>query len=296
MNTIPLLEFISNYSNRASCLKYLADQKWINGYECIKCKCKESIKGNTLYSLRCKQCKYDESPTANTVFHNLKFPLPKAFLICYRVTSKVGASSCEIAKEAGVCQKTAWYFCAKLREAMKSSDKYPLKGEVHVDEAVIGGVEEAKPGRSLGEKTPILIMVEKVDDGKIGRIYIEPIINYQKVTIYPILERKIDKDAKVRTDKYPTYIDLNSIFDEAEMIKSNNGKNFPEIHIQIMNLKSGIRGVHHHCSRKHLDGYLNQFCFRTNRRSMKNPIVLNLIDKVVAGKHTSFAQIKGKAA
>jgi transposase-like protein len=296
MNTMPLFDFMKKFHDNDSCLRYLSERKWANGYKCLKCNKEDSIKGNTAYSLRCKHCKYDESPTAHTVFHNVKFPLPKAFLICYRITSKIGASSCEIAKEAGICQKTAWFFCAKLREVMKSSDKYPLKGEVHVDEAVIGGAEEGKPGRSLGEKAPVLIMIEKVDEGKIGRIYVEKISNYQKVTIYPILERKIDADAIVVTDMYPTYINLDSLFDEAKMLKSEKGKNFPEIHIQIMNLKSGLRGVHRQCSSKYLDGYLNQYCYRTNRRNMKKPIVLNLIDKIVTGKYVSFNELKLRAA
>jgi transposase-like protein len=296
MNSVPLLEFLKEFQDNDACLKHLADKKWSKGYQCRKCHKVDSFKGNTAYSLRCKHCKYDESPTAHTVFHNVKFPLRKAFLICYRMSTKIGASSCEVGKEAGVCQKTAWIFCAKVREVMKSSDKHPLKGEVHVDEMVIGGAEEGKPGRSLGDKSPVLVMVEKVAEGKIGRVYAEKIKNYQKVTIYPILERKIDKMAVVVTDEYPSYIDLNSLFDEAKMLKSDSGKNFPEIHIQIMNLKAGLRGVHRKCSNKHLDGYLNQYCYRTNRRSMENPIVFNLLDKIIEGKYVSFNKLKLKAA
>ena len=296
MNSMPLADFIKRFNSNDSCLKYLADKKWEKGYQCRKCRKTACIKGNTLYSLRCKYCKYDESPMAHTVFHNVKFALSKAFLICYRMSTKKGASSCEIAKEAGVCQKTAWLFCSKLREAMKSSDKHPLTGEVHVDEMVIGGAEQDKPGRSLGEKKPVLIMVEKVKDGKIGRVYAEKIENYQKVTIYPILKRKIAKDATVITDEYPTYHGLHSLFDDAKMWKSGLGRNFPEVHIQIMNLKGGLRGVHHKCSNKHLEGYLNQYCYRTNRRSMNKPIVLDLINKAIAGKYVSFNDLKLKAA
>ncbi len=40
----------------------------------------------------------------------------------------------------------------KVREAMKSSGKHPIKGKVHVDEFVIGGKEEGKVGRIYDSK------------------------------------------------------------------------------------------------------------------------------------------------
>ncbi len=81
---------------------------------------------------------YDESVTANSLFHGVKFSIVKAFLICYRMSTKKGMSTYEIAKEVGITQKTAWIFCAKIRTSMKSSGVHFLEGEVHVDECVIG--------------------------------------------------------------------------------------------------------------------------------------------------------------
>jgi hypothetical protein len=40
----------------------------------------------------------------------------------------------------------------KAREAMKSSENYPMQGTVHVDEYVLGGYEKGKPGRSYDSK------------------------------------------------------------------------------------------------------------------------------------------------
>ena len=74
------------------------------------------------------------------------------------------------------------------------------------------------------------------------------------------------------------------------------GANFLEMHQQIMNIKSAIRGIHHKCSDKHLQSYLNQYCFRTNRRSMIKPIVLNLIQKTINGKVITYQYLKANAA
>ncbi len=150
-------------------------------------------------------------------------------------------STYEIAKEVGITQKTAWIFCAKIRTAMQSSGLHPLEGEVHVDECVIGSKEDNKPGRSLGEKKPVLMMVEVRGKNKTGRVYAKRIANYKKETIYPVLEKTIKPEAKVVTDCYLTYDKLTGRFPNAKQVKSMKGKNFLEMHQQVMNMKSALR-------------------------------------------------------
>lgn len=291
-----IIEFYERFGTRENCLSHLADLKWGNSYSCSKCKCKKHTKGYTFLARRCKNCKYEESVTANTLFHGVKFSIVKAFLICYRMSTKKGMSTHEIAKEVGVTQKTAWIFCAKIKTAMESRDLHLLDGEVHVDECVIGGKEKNKPGRSLGKKSPVLMMVEVRANNKIGRVYAKTIADYKKETIYPILERKIKPEAKIITDQYPTYDKLKEKFINAKQVKSMKGANFLEMHQQIMNMKSALRGIHHKCSEKHLQSYLDQYCFRTNRRSMIKPIVLNLIQKTMNGKVITYEILKAHAA
>ena len=291
-----IIEFYEKFGTREKCLTHLADIKWGNSFSCFKCQCKEYTKGYTFLARRCKNCKYEESVTANTIFHSVKFSLVKAFLICYRMSTKKGMSTYEIAKEVGITQKTSWIFCAKIRMLMESSGLNLLDGEVHVDEWVMGGKEKGKPGRSLGKKRPVLMMIEVRSNHKIGRVYAQRIKNYKKKTIYPELIKRIKVDAKVVTDQYPTYDKLKEEFSNAKQVKSMKGANFLEMHQQIMNIKSAIRGIHHKCSDKHLQSYLNQYCFRTNRRSMVKPIVLNLIQKTINGKVITYEVLKANAA
>lgn len=291
-----IIEFYKNFGTRELCLEHVSKMKWLSGYQCIKCNSSDYTKGNSFLDRRCKKCKYNESATANTIFHGVKFPLVKAFLICYRMSTKKGMSSYEIAKEVGITQKTAWIFCAKLRTAMQSSGLHLLEGEVHVDECVIGGKESKKPGRSLGKKKPVLMMIEIRANNKIGRLYAQKIENYQKVTIYPILKNTIKLNAKIVTDEYPTYDKVKETFINAKQVKSMKGANYLAMHQQIMNLKSAIRGIHHKCSDKHIQSYLDQYCYRTNRRTMKKPIVLNLIQKAVGAKVVKYKDLKATAA
>lgn len=53
--------------------------------------------------------------------------------------------------------------------------------------------------------------------------------------------------------------------------------NFPEMHIHIMNIKGWLRGIRHHCTKEQLQGYLDEYHFRYNRRNNMDTIFDMLI-------------------
>ncbi len=227
------------------------------------------------------KCKYDESPTSGTMFDKCKFPLLLAFHIAFKIsTKKKGMSSLELSQEFELRQKTCWEFKWKIQQAMQSSKKHPINGLVHVDEFYIGGEEEDKRGRSKGDKKLVVIALEIVDGG-VGRAYAQCIDNSSSASFKPFFEMYISKDAKVITDKWRGYIPIKKIYPNLEQIKSENGKSFQDIHIHIMNLKGWLRGIHHHCSKNRLQGYLDEYHFRYNRRSNMDTIFDSLIRKMV---------------
>ena len=79
--TLSTFEFQHHFKDGSDCLAYLANLKWKDGYQCRRCHCKDYTKGYLPFARRCKHCRYDESATAHTIFHNLKFNLLKAFLL-----------------------------------------------------------------------------------------------------------------------------------------------------------------------------------------------------------------------
>ena len=145
---INAIEFNKRFKTNEDCFFYLIELKWGKGYQCIKCHGDQYGKGRTYYYRRCKNCGYDESVLANTVFHDLRVPLLKAFHMVFRiVTKKKGMSSVELAKEVGVQQKTAWLFKRKMQAVMELYDKEKLKGEVVSDETLMGGGRRGSYGR-----------------------------------------------------------------------------------------------------------------------------------------------------
>ena len=62
-------------------------------------------------------------------------------------TSTKSLSASYVSVRYGVTRNTARLFMHKIREAMKSSEGYPMVGNVEVDEFVVGGKEDGKASK-----------------------------------------------------------------------------------------------------------------------------------------------------
>lgn len=276
------IEFNKRFYNNDSCYQYLVEKKWGNGYSCSYCGCKEYFKGRTWFYRRCKNCKYDESVTANTVFHGMKMPILKAFHIVFRITArKKGMSTTELGVEVGVQQKTAWLLKRKVQAVMK--DKKKLKGDVDVDETLLGGYSEGNEnrGRSLNEKTGVVVAAEQLEDGRTGNINFAVVDNFEALTLKYALKDLAEPTAKLRTDKHRSYESLKDEFENLETLLSAKGSNFEELHKQIMMFKNWLRGIHHKCSKQHLHTYLDEYKYRFNKRNMRERIFNSLINRMM---------------
>lgn len=261
------IKFNQFFKTDEDCLNYIAEIKWEHGYKCKRCGNEKFIKGSKPYHKRCLKCKYDESPTAGTMFDKVKFSLLIAFHIVFKVvTKKKGMSTLELSREFELRQKTCWGFKWKIQQAMASSLASPLQGTVHVDEFFVGGPEEQKRGRAKGNKKLVVLALEILENG-VGRAYAEVIQHASSKELGLFLKKYVSKDAKVVTDEWTGYMPLKKEFSKLEQVASDNGKNFKDIHLHIMNIKGWLRGIHHHCSKEHIQGYLNEYHYRYNRRN-----------------------------
>lgn len=275
------IKFNQRFKTDSDCLDYLVDVKWADGFICKRCSNDKFCAGRKPHNRRCTKCRYDESPTANTMFNKLKFSILIAFHIVFKIsTKKKGMSSLELSSEFELRQKTCWAFKRKVQLAMRSSRKSPLTGMVHVDEFVIGGPEEGKKGRSKGMKKLIVLAIEILEDG-VGRAYAEVIENSSAKELRGFLIKYVSRDAEITTDKWRGYLPLKKEFLKLKQVASEDGKNFKELHIHIMNIKGWVRGIHHHCSKEHMQNYLDEYHFRHNRRSNMGTIFDVLIRKMV---------------
>ena len=275
------ITFNRTFKTDEDCLQYLSSLKWEVGYRCKRCKNEKYCPGKKLYNRRCTKCRYEESPTSGTMFDKVKFSLLKAFHIAFKIsTKKKGMSSLELSHEFELRQKTCWEFKWKVQQAMMSSLKYPLKGTIHVDEFMIGGPEEQKRGRSKGSKKLIVVALEVLASG-VGRAYAEVIENASSKELGKFMKKYVSTDSIIISDEWRGYTPLKNDFKKLEQVESSDGKNFKDIHIHIMNIKGWLRGIHHHCSKERMQGYLNEYHFRYNRRQTMGVIFDLLIKRMM---------------
>jgi len=112
------------FNNSEKVLKFVADIKWKEGFVCRSCGHTNYCEGKTPSSRRCTRCKKEESATANTIFHNIKFPVNKAFYIAYNVC--VGGnefSSYNFSDQLGLNQMTCWKFKKRIMDCVQKSGK-----------------------------------------------------------------------------------------------------------------------------------------------------------------------------
>ena len=284
MNKLQIIR--DKFSTHADCLDYLYASKWSKDYTCSKCGHLHYCKGRTKHYRKCKSCQYDESATSGTLFHKIKFDLSSAFEIIYWLTqSKKGMSTVEVSAHFGISQQAAWKFKKKIQLAMSQQDSRQLNGLLEVDEFVVGGKEKKAQGRSLVKKKIGLLGIEKMFNSKgkkgIRRAFCQAIDGYSSEDFRPFFENRIEKKAKIRTDKWTGYSPLKKSY-KIRMVYSKAGKNFKELHYFIMNLKGWLRGIHHKISPNHFQGYLDEFCYRFNNRYSKKPAWESLVDLMVA--------------
>jgi len=283
LKTISRKEFCKKFGTKEQCLDYLANQKWEAMYSCRKCSHTSYITGKQHASRRCKKCNYDESATAHTIFHKLKFGVSKAFEMMYEIsTSKKGANSVWLAEHFDVAQNTAWLFRQKVQIAMKSSQNYPLENDVHVDEFEIGTPQEGEQGRSKSEKKIKIVLAVEYRNGECGRGYARIIEDYSNKSLSPLFEEHIKNDAHILADGWSGYKPFKENYKNLKQILSDKGRNFPMIHNQIRNFKNWLRGVHSYCNKEYLSKYIDEYFFRFNRRNHRTSILGKLIDRMLA--------------
>ncbi len=276
-------QFNKFFKNEDDCKQYLFDLKWKNGYQCRRCGCTKSYKGQTRFHQRCQNCRYDESVTAHTIFHKIKIPLFKAFEMAFRIAvRKKGMSTLELSREFCINKKSSWLFKRKTQEAMKSGGTLHPNSLAEVDVLLIRGQGIGRLGRNKTEKRKVVITTEKIKGKKIDHAYGIAIKSDGRENLDPYLDRPIDKDqVRMFTDGFERHWSSGRDF-EFRQESSRRRRRMEGIDVVVMNLNGWLRGIHHHCSIRFVNGYLDEFFFRFNRRNSLTSIWHQLIERFMA--------------
>jgi transposase-like protein len=138
-----LQQAIIHFSSFENCKAEIVSLRWPDGaVNCPQC---GSDHVAYLEKARVWKCygKHDRpkfSLKTGTIFEDSPIGLDKWLAALWLVVNcKNGVSSCEVARDLGVTQKTAWFMNHRLRFALNGGGFGKLSGEVEADETFIGG-------------------------------------------------------------------------------------------------------------------------------------------------------------
>jgi len=280
-----LLLFQEQFKDEQDCHRWLFNNRWSKGFYCPDFGHKEYRLVSTRLLYKCMKCGKQISITAGTIFHKTKTPLLKWFWLIFRMaTSKTGVSIAEMQRELGITDyKTIWTMAHKIRKAMADRDaQYKLAGLVELDESFFGPTSKGKRGRGAKNKGLVIVAVsfwvdeaEKEHPGFAHALVVENAsaeaidsvlrrLSLPEEEIIPLIER-------IRTDGWRSY---QAASDELGIIHyrvvlrdpKDSMKLLPWTHRLIANAKSVFGGPHRGVSKKHLQRYLSDVCYRFNRR------------------------------
>ena len=177
-------------------------------------------------------------------------------------------------------------------KAMKEDGPPLLKGQVEVDEFVVGGPEAGKQGRSKGQKREVVLAIKTSDYG-INRAYGQVINGSGTKELRPFFEGYISSQAVIKTDGWRGYSPLKASYPFLKQYPSNQGKALKLIHRYIMMFKAWLRGIHHRV--KHLETYLNEYNYRFNRLREQEVIFDGLIGKMVNAEPVTIPELMSAA-
>src|SRR5215510_10672378 len=284
-----LLNFSSQYPDEASCKfrwKAFRDQQ---GVICLHCGSSEHYWKKDKECYECKSCRKRQSLRANTVMHGSQLPFRYWFIAIHLLTStKKSFSAAVLQRQLGhKYYEPIWAMLHKLRLAMgKRDERYSLCGVLELDEGFFstGTVDDQKDkplkrGRGSQKKSKVLVMAESEPvtgksgiKGKFRRVSHSKMIvidDLKSETITPLVGENVCREAIIDSDHSTSYVKLKNIVKEHRpqvIPKTEVGEVLPWVHIAISNAKRQLLNIYHQINPEYLQSYLNEFCYKFNRR------------------------------
>lgn len=280
MQKYTIKDFYDDFPNDGMCLHWLKNYRWPDGITCKKCKVVTKhhlMEGRRSFS--CQECGHHVHPTAGTIFHKSPTPLTLWFYATYLMAqTRGGISAKQIERETGVTYKTAWRMCHMIRKQLDEGNN-PMGGSVEIDESYFGGRGSAYRGRG-SSKQPVIGIVQRG-----GRAKTKVVPNVKKASVYPVIQDNVVEGTQVYTDEYIIYKKLPTLGYKHDHVKHRR-KVYVEgiVHTNGVEgfwglVKPGIKGVYRHVSPKYLQTYLDEYCFRYNRRYDETPMFLSFLER-----------------
>ena len=272
-STITFKEFRQRFATEEDCRNPLFKERFSDGFVCPRCGNRGCYFIHTRNLCQCKLCRHQTSVTAGTVMHRTHLPLTVWFWAIYLcATDKRGISAVSLSQKLDISYESAWYLLKRIRSAMAQRDsRYKLSGLIEMDETYLGGPDEGgKRGR--GTTRPIM----EAALSKEGFLHLQLIGNVTTAALQKVVDEHILPHSSVISDGFRSYQSLKNVSVTSKKYECGDLK---WIHIVISNFKSFIMGTYHGRCRNY-QAYMDEFCFRFNRRHWPNQLFPRLVRAV----------------
>ncbi len=307
--TIPktLLEAVKVYSDPKACFDLMVEIRWPKGITCPRC----SSDRVTLFANRpmfkCNACKKQFSVKVGTIFEDSPLGLEKWLPTLWLLANcKNGISSCEVARDLGVTQKTAWFMLHRIRHALKQGSIEKMAGTVEADETFVGGLEKNKhedkklhAGRGPVGKTIVMGVLERVEEvypkaevPAKSKVRAKVVQDTSRKTLHAEIRKEVSAFSELYTDAWKGYRGLtpeyiHKFVDHAVQyalgqVHTNGLENFWAL------LKRCLKGTYISVEPFHLFRYLDEEVFRFNNRAYCDRDRFMMVLGSVDGKRLTY--------
>ena len=288
-----LTDFYKTYPNEESCERAFKEYRERKTLFCSKCGGLHLSWNPSHKSWTCMDCGHETTLRSGTVMQGSKLPIFDWFVAMFLITStKRAISALEVQHQLGRKRyQPIWEMMHKLRDVMGKRDSlYNLFDQVELDEGFFSTEtpedEKCKPlkrGRGSQRKNIVLVMAESSAPTdmptkkyntckKVGHIKMIVIPDMKAVTEENKIKASVYAKAEATTDASKSFSTLvkNGVVAKHESFvmkdKTMVGRVLPWVHISISNAKRSILDTYHDVKSEFLQLYLNEFCYKFNRR------------------------------
>jgi hypothetical protein len=234
---------------------------------------------------QCATCGFRTTLKSGSMMEGSKVSVRTWYLaMAFMSFSKKGISAAELQRQLGHPKyDTVWRLMHRIREAMGKRDAlYLLEGETEFDE---GYFEKAtskhvklKRGRGSQRQAQVAVMAESTPLEDIGTGQCSRQCRYFKMRVMPdhdaetvnrLVRENFDEKCIVFSDRSTSYVDISQHVETHITEKSDEKTTrttLKWVHIAISNAKRTLLGIYHSIKGKYLQNYLNEFCYKLNRR------------------------------
>lgn len=274
-----------DFPDEASCRAHFKGQREKQGITCKKCGCIKHywLKGKEQW--QCSSCNFRTCLRSGTMMEYGKLPIQKWYLAILMMTAtKKGISALELQRQLGHTRyESIWSMMHKIRTAMgKRDDLYKLSGMLELDEGYFTKSTpqstHLKRGKGSQKQQNVAVIAEstKLEDIESGKqskqcryFKMKVLEDHKSDSITGVVRANIEEKSVVFSDRSASYIDISQYVEVHISEKSNNEvtqTTLKWVHIAISNAKRWLLGIHHKIKGKYLQNYLNEFCYKLNRR------------------------------